>query len=121
MEEFFIKPPAEKKNDTKSQLSLEEKIEKLILLCTTYKDKYDELKLDYQKTLTANIELEDEKKHLLNEKQFLEKRIIQLDDELMAKIQEIENLNASNLELDSITKSAASRIEKLLADSEFEV
>ncbi|MCL2062841.1 MAG: hypothetical protein FWG98_00515 [Candidatus Cloacimonetes bacterium] len=121
MEDFFLKPPSEKTPEPKTQMSLEDKIQKLIKMCTTYKEKYDALKIDFEKTLTSNIELEDEKTQIISEKHFLEQRVIQLDAELQEKMSEIEKLNASNNELDNITKTAALRIDKLLSECEFDI
>ena len=121
MENFFISPPSEKIVETNTQLSLEEKIQKLINMCTLYKEKFDSLKEENEKTLTSNIELEDEKTQLINEKHFLEQRIIQMDEDLQNKIAEINKLKATNNELDTITKTAASRIDQLISECEFDI
>ena len=121
MENFFINPPSEKSYETNTQMSLEEKIQKLINMCAAYKEKYDSMKEDYEKSMTGTIVLEEEKAQLLNEKSHLELKIAQLNEELQFKISEINKLKEMNTELDTITQTAVSRIDKLLSECEFDL
>ena len=102
-------------------VTLEEKIQRLIKMCSAYKEKYEELKKEHEETMTNNIELEDEKIQLLSEKHFLEQRVIQQDKELHEKETELNALKLQYSELNSINNNAVTRIDKLLAECDFDI
>ena len=95
------------KENTPPVLTLEQKIQKLINMCTAYKEKFEEKKIEIEKMKTYIQELEHDKVQLLNEKHFLEQKTIQHEKDL----QELENIN----------KTAVQRIDKLLAECDFDV
>ncbi|MCL1826534.1 MAG: hypothetical protein FWG20_00665 [Candidatus Cloacimonetes bacterium] len=103
-----------------SQVTIQDKIQKLIDNFATLKTKYNVLKTDYEKALTTNIELDDEKNQWLNEKAFLEQKVLQLSNELKEKTAEIDELKEKSKEYDSITKVAVSKIDDLLSKIDFD-
>ena len=56
-----------------AHMSLHDKVQKLIDAYTSLKEKYNSQKEYYEKTLTVNIELDDEKSQWMNEKIHLDK------------------------------------------------
>ncbi|MCK9330123.1 MAG: hypothetical protein PHY08_05615 [Candidatus Cloacimonetes bacterium] len=110
----------EQKQEQTTHITLQEKIQKLIDNFTALKEKYSNLKEEYEKTLTSNIELEDDKNQILNEKNHLEQKIIQLQEELETKTEELNKAKNLNEELDSITKVAASKIDILLSQCDID-
>ena len=101
--------------------SLEGKIQKLINNFTTLKDKYNLLKEDHEKVLIAYSELEEDKNHLVNEKGLLVQKLTQLEEELSQKKSELTDLRETNLELDSITKTAVDKIDSILSSVDFDL
>ena len=103
-----------------AQVTIQDKIQKLIDNFATLKNKYNVLKADYEKALTTNIELDDEKNQWLNEKAFLEQKVVQLTEEIKEKTAEVEALKEKSKEYDSITKVAVSKIDDLLSNIDFD-
>jgi chromosome segregation ATPase len=120
--EFMNNPePLEVKTEPNHQISLQDKIQKLIDNFTSLKEKYATLKEDYEKVLTNNIELEEEKTQWVNEKIQLEQKVAHLDEELQTKNLEIASLKDSNVEFDSLTKTAVGKIDQILAELDLEI
>ena len=114
MENFFINHPEETVYEPSAPLSIEAKIQKLINMCSAYKEKYDFLKEDYEKMMSINSELRQEKSQLEN-------RIIQLNEDLQSKVSEIDKLKDLGTELDHLTKTAVSKIDLLISECEFDI
>jgi predicted nuclease with TOPRIM domain len=100
--------------------SLESKIQKLIDGFTTLKEKYTRLKEDYEKTLTANVELEDEKTLWINEKTHLMQKVTQLEEELSIKTAEVTTLSEKYKKADNMKKAISTQIDDILSLPEFE-
>ena len=104
-----------------TQVSIQDKIQKLIDNFSILKEKYKTLKEDYEKVLASNIELDDEKNQWINEKTLLEQKVLQLTDELKNKVQENQELKTKHNEYDIYSKTAALKIDDLLSNLDFDV
>jgi chromosome segregation ATPase len=108
--------------DTKPPpLSLPEKLHKLIRNYNELKARYDKIKEGYEQTMTANIQMEDERNRILNEKSHLEQKVAQLTEELQNKTSELNTLKTKYTEIDFNTKSAVDKIDELLAQCDFDL
>jgi len=103
------------------QLTIQDKIQKLIENFASLKEKYNSLKEEHQTTLKANIELEEDKALWQNEKVLLEQKVNHLTEEIRSKMIEINELKDKNNEYDNFTKTAALKIDDLLSNVDFEV
>ena len=101
--------------DHATQNTLEGKIQKLINSFTMLKEKYESLKEENELTLTTNIELEDEKNQWQNEKSHLQQKIAQLEEQLLARTNEVDHLKEANIELEGLTQEVASKIDDLIS------
>jgi len=96
------------------ELSVEEKIKKIISSYKVLKERYSILKEDYEKAITNNIELEDEKTQWQFEKGQLMQRVSQLEEEVTTQESMLENLQHQNATLSSNTRAAIERIDNLI-------
>jgi len=96
------------------ELSLEEKILKIISMHKVLKERYAILKGDYEKTVTNNIELEDEKTQWQFEKGQLMQRLSQLEEEVTTQEAMLQSLQQQNSTLSTNTKAAIERIDNLI-------
>ena len=120
MDNLFSSFGIEQQEKPIAQATLPEKLQKLVNNYVDLKDKYENLKADYEKTLTSNIELEDEKTQFMNEKSHLELKIAQLTEELLNKTAEVNVWKDKYNEIDNNTKAAVSRIDSLLAQCDID-
>jgi len=101
-------------SENNSELTLEEKVKKLIGRYQHLKDKHATLKQDFERTVTTNIELEDEKTQWENEKGLLMLKVAQLEEELLTQSAMLNHLNQQNSILDANSRTAIQRIDVLL-------
>jgi len=101
-------------SDTTAELTLEQKVIKFIGRFQQLKERYSTLKQDYERTVTSNIELEDEKTQWENERGLLMLKVAQLEDELLTQSAMLDHLNQQNAVLDNNTKTAIQKIDSLL-------
>jgi len=101
-------------SDKTGELTLEEKVKRLIGTYQQLKEKYATLKQDFERTVTSNIELEDEKTQWENEKGLLMLKVAQLEEELLTQSAMLDHINQQNTILDSNSKSAIQKIDVLL-------
>jgi len=95
-------------------LSIEDKIKKIISSYKVLKERYAILKEDYEKTVTNNIELEDEKTQWQFEKGQLMQKVSQLEEELTTQEAILGSLQQQNTTLNTNTKAAIERIDNLI-------
>ena len=101
--------------------TIQDRVQKLIDSFATLKEKYKTLKEDYERVLTSNIELDDEKSLWVNEKAILEQKISQLVADLKNKDKEMEELKEKNSENDLYSKQAVMKIDDLLSNIDLDV
>jgi len=101
-------------SENTGELTLEEKVKKLIALYQHLKDKHSTLKQDFERTVTTNIELEDEKTQWENEKGLLMLKVAQLEEELLTQSAIVNRLNQQNSFMDASSKTAIQKIDVLL-------
>jgi len=102
-------------SDNAGELTLEEKVKRLIGRYQQLKEKYANLKQDFERTVTANIELDGEKTQWENEKGLLMLKVAQLEEELQTQSAMLDQLNQQNALLDTNSKSAVQKIDVLLS------
>ena len=117
MDSLFNTIPTESVTST-TQASLPEKLQKLINNYVDLKDKYEILKKDFEANLTANIELDDEKTQLINEKNHLAQTIVKLSEELKVKEREVVEWKEKYQSINENTIQAVEKIDALLAQCE---
>ena len=108
-------------NEPNAQLSIQDKIQKLVDSFAALKEKYSGLKDEYETVLKINIELDDEKNQWITEKTHLEQKVLQLTEELKNKDREIKELNEKATEYDHFSKTAAIKIDDLLSKVDFDI
>jgi len=101
-------------SENTSELTLEEKVKILIGRYMQLKEKYATLKQDFERTVTSNIELEDEKTQWENEKGLLLLKVAQIEEELLTQSAMLDHLNQQNIILDTNSKTAVQKIDVLL-------
>lgn len=110
----------EVKTEQNKSLSLQERVQKLIDNYTSLRERHAVLKDDYERALTSNIELEDTNTQLVSEKMYLEQKVSHLSEQLRTNLEELSSLREKNIELETLTHEAASKIDQILDQCEFD-